>query len=750
MIVRNVPAHGSGVPPGEPTPAEAVPAEAVPAEAVPAEPTPGEATPGEAMPGGANPAPNGQAPHAVEPEDQSDRTMGLYLFHSAAWLAPSGRQLAGSTVDERPAPTEAAGAISALLPALGLRQVATLVARIFPWAPTALLPLAIALWASALPTIDLSRMNDYGLVSVLPARVWAGFAVLMVSFVVCWWRADRTRLLLTVHILALIVMFYGIPSIVADSPRGPIVYRHAGITEYLARTGLVDTRQDAYFSWPAFFMFLSTVVKIGDLPSALTLATWATVVVNVLYLPLLLMIMRALTRDARLVWGAVLVFYVTNWINQDYLAPQSFTYLFYLAVIALVLHYLRPQTVADLGSLRVATRVRRSRVTSWAGWLFPVRPAPAPEGVQGATTGRTGALVTLVIIVLFGAATASHQLTPYAIFLAVTLLVVTGHCRVRGLPVLLGVILVTWTIFVAHGYIDGHLERIAEGSGLGQSASANVTRRLAGSEQHVVVVRERLMLSAWVWLLALLGGIYRFRTRHTDHAAAVLAVAPIPLFLLPYGGEVLLRLYFFMLPFVAFFAAALLVPPETRHAGAGASGRPAILRTVRDAVIFGLVGSLLLVASFLARYGNERMDAYSPAETAAVHELYRIAPLGSYLLAETNYLPWKYQDYEWSKADPKRRRHKYLSLANEWSLEPTKSVGDMVKWAAQSLRANATLKRPAGYMILTRSQRAHEEILGGLAPSTLDEFEMLLRRSGKFQLVYANGDAKIYARKAGK
>jgi hypothetical protein len=144
------------------------------------------------------------------------------------------------------------------------------------------------------------------------------------------------------------------------------------------------------------------------------------------------------------------------------------------------------------------------------------------------------------------------------------------------------------------------------------------------------------------------------------------------------------------------------------------------------------------------------MDTFSPGETAAVHELYRIAPLGSYLLAEANYLPWKYQDYEWSKTDPTRRRHKYLSLATEWSAEPNKSTGDMVKWAAQTLRANATLKRPAGFMIVTASQRAHEEILGGVPPSTLDEFEMLLMRSGKFQLVYSTQDAKIYARKAGK
>jgi hypothetical protein len=672
------------------------------------------------------------------------------------WVRPLSRfQAAASLASE--ADLRDAGTQEPAVPAAGATAVAAapgaargVLQRIVPWTPAVLLPLAIALWASALPRIDLSRMNDYGLVSVLPARIWVAFAVFMMSFVVCWWRADRTRVLLAVHVLVFIVMFYGIPALVAHSPRGPIVYRHAGIAENLSRTGLVDSRQDAYFNWPAFFMLLASVVKIGGLSSALALATWATVAINVLYLPPLVMILRTLTRDSRLVWGAVLLFYATNWINQDYLAPQSFTYVFYLTVIALVLRYLRPGSAADLGPLRLANWIRRSRLTSWAGWLFPVGPPPAPAGVSVAATGRTAGGITVLIIVLFAAATASHQLSPYAIFMSVTLLVLTGHCRIRGLPLLLGIILVAWTIFVAHGYIDGHLEKIAEGTGLGRSTTANVTQRLSGSSQHVAVVRERLMLSAWLWLLALLGAIYRFRTRHTDHAAAVLALAPIPLFLLPYGGEVLLRLYFFMLPFAAFFAAAALVPAETAPGVVRAGRRPTTLGVVRDGMVFGVVGSVLLTASFFARYGNERMDTFSPNETAAVRELYRMAPLGSYLMAETNYLPWKYQDYEWSKTDPGRHRHRYLSLADEWELTPDKSVRDMVVWTGETLRARPSLNQRAGFLILTRSQRAHEEILGGLPQSTMDQYERLLVRSGKFQLVYSNPDAKIYARKPGR
>jgi hypothetical protein len=621
------------------------------------------------------------------------------------------------------------------------------------WLPLVLLPTSLILWLSSVGSIDMAAMNDYGLVSVLPAEIWAALVLLILSFAVCWRRSDSSGALLALHIVLFIVMFYGIPAVAGDNPRGPIVYRHAGITEYLTRTGIVNKKQDAYSNWPGFFMGLGWTVKIGGMSSALALGKWATVAVNLMYLPALLMLLRALTRNSRLIWAAALLFFILNWVNQDYLAPQSITYLFYLTILTLVLTYLRPLDAVDRAQARggLSTRVERSIGPAGGGrlagrWLLNVRPGSVPHDVpKAAVGGTTGVLVAMTVIVLFGAAVTSHQLTPYAVFSAVTLLVITGHCRVRGLPVLMAVMLIAWTIFVASGYIDGHLEKIATGGGLKTSAASNVTGRLVGSDQHVVIVWERLMLTATAWLLAFAGAFYRFRTRHRDHAAAVLALAPVPLFLLPYGGEVLMRIYFFMLPFVAFFAATLFVPDPTDAPTAGSSVGWA-LRRVRDIILFGGIASILMAASFIARYGNERMDYFTPNETAAVKELYRLAPRGSWLLAEVGYLPWRYQDYEWSRTDPSQTGHRYLSLAEEWKLDPTKSARDMALWTAETLRANATAGRPPGFLILSRSQRAHEEILGGLSQTAMDDYERILVRSGKFQLVYANGDAKIYAR----
>jgi hypothetical protein len=156
-----------------------------------------------------------------------------------------------------------------------------------------------------------------------------------------------------------------------------------------------------------------------------------------------------------------------------------------------------------------------------------------------------------------------------------------------------------------------------------------------------------------------------------------------------------------------------------------------------------------MAGSLIARYGNERMDHFTRNETAAVAELYRLAPAGSYLLVETNYLPWRYQDYEWNRTDPTRGGHRYLSLSQQWKLDPGMSVEEMAEWTADTLRADAAAKRRAGFVMLSRSQRAHEEILGGQSLATIREYEQKLRQSGKFRLVYVNPDARIYARDPG-
>src|SRR5256886_16181982 len=110
-----------------------------------------------------------------------------------------------------------------------------------------------------------------------------------------------------------------------------------------------------------------------------------------------------------------------------------------------------------------------------------------------------------------------------------------------------------WVPFVARGSLAGHFTHLVSGVGdITGATSADLTARISGSHLHLLVIRERLLLSGGLWLLALLGGIRRFRGGYADHAAAALALTPVLLFpLQAYGGGMPMRIHFFMLPLVA-------------------------------------------------------------------------------------------------------------------------------------------------------------------------------------------------------
>ena len=224
---------------------------------------------------------------------------------------------------------------AATLPArergLHLRAVSTIVVAVLSVAGAA------ALWAIGMQSVDLASMTDLGLISVLPQVAMAGPILLTLSFIAIVAAGPYRGWLLALHVVALIVMLFATPVIVEEAPRFNVAWRHVGIAEVLMRTGEVDPSIDAYFSWPGFFMLSAFLTEITGLDSGLDLISWAPVVFNLLYLPPLLLVFRAASADWRVVWLAVWIFYITNWIGQDYYSPQAFAYFLYLVILGVLL-----------------------------------------------------------------------------------------------------------------------------------------------------------------------------------------------------------------------------------------------------------------------------------------------------------------------------------------------------------------------------------------------------------------------------
>ena len=587
----------------------------------------------------------------------------------------------------------------------GIRRVK---AEVF--VPVLLTAAATILWFLSLRDIDLDRMTDLGLVSVLPLTFFIALIVLTASFCFALYQRQLRVPVLLLHLVAIIFMLYGTTSLVEEAPRLSSAWRHVGVVESISRTGRIDPTVDAYFNWPGFFILGALATEIGGFRSATSLLGWAPVFFNLLYLSPLVMILSSATRDKRLVWLAVWFFYLTNWIGQDYFSPQALNYFLYLVILGILLKWFNVTTEGP-GSLRLFRQIRSFvlwRRSSSHGLVTAVHPANEPSQPGH----RAGLLV--IIVTIFVAVVSGHQLTPFFTLVAVAALVAFNRSSPRGLPIIVAIMIATWLSYMSVTFLSGHISALIDDVGqFSASYGENLTGRLRGSPDHLVVVYVRILLTSAVWGLALGGGIRRLRNGHWDPTYFLLAAVPFLLLgLQGYGGEMLQRIYLFTLPFMLFFAAALFFPSPLAHTSWWKTGA------------IGLASVALLGGFLLSRTGNERMDNFTSNEVDAVQYLYAIAEPGSLLIAPARHLPWKFRDYE---------KFYYRPTGDKILVGEVDAIAGLME----------STKYTGAYLILTRSQKATAELLFGLPPTSWERFEQDLRESGIFREVFANEHASI-------
>lgn len=548
---------------------------------------------------------------------------------------------------------------------------------------------AIPLWVVSFKGISIRDLGDLGVVSAAPKLAAVPFLMVAASFCAhLAWRPFSSGLLL-VHVTTMVVMLYGVRPLIEEEPAFRVTWRHAGVVEYVTSTGGVDTSIDAYFNWPVFFILTAFVVKLGGLSSALDLASWAPVVFNLLYLGPLLMIFRAATNDRRVWWLGVWFFYLANWIGQDYLSPQGLALFLHLVFLAIVLHWFDPK---GLG--------------------------------RGSKGSRVGLLA--VAIVVFAAIVPSHQLTPFATLFALIALAAARRTSQRGLVIIAAVFIGAWMVFGASAYLSGHIDNVAGQVGnVGATLDANVSERLRGSTERLIVQYGRLAFTAGLWITALVGALRLRKRRRLNPAHALLALTPLALLgLQSYGGEMLLRAYLFGLPFVALLAASAFFP--ARSAGRGFGSFVAVT-----------AASLVALSAFsLTRYGNERIDQFTHEEVAAVEHLYAVARPGSVFVVATGNVPWKYRDY--GAFD-----YRIIADTPEWQARRANGArqGAVLDAVVESMRSH---RSKGAYLLLTRGQHSEVDLMGAAPRGELDRFEREITKSPRFLQLYANRDAAIY------
>jgi hypothetical protein len=558
-------------------------------------------------------------------------------------------------------------------------------------------------WFVSLSSIRLDEMTDIGIASVLPATTWIGMGLVTAGFAVAW-RIGSTPLM-AVGVLVTILVLHGLGVLAEPTMRFASAWQHVGITDYIAEHGRVDPNIDAYFNWPGFFILGAFLTSTMGLDNIEPVARAAPLFYNVLYLLPLVAIGRALVADRRMVWLGVWLFYAFSWIGQDYFSPQGLAFFLYLVVLAVMLQWFKgiPRT----GRLR-------DRVAGRAAFVVD-RPS---------TTSQRALLIAGMAVVAL-AIVGSHQLTPFALITTTAVLAFVGWDRLRLIPVAFLLMTLGWASYLAVTYLAGHFDEVTGSVGaLNSTVSVGVGGRLRGSAGHEAIVHLRLATMGVLWGLALFGFARRAWRRELSLGLLALALAPFLLVAMQsYGGEVLLRIALFSLPFMAFSIALLFA----RSDGSSAMSPVALVALVGLAVV-------ALAAFPLNRYGNERMDYYPRGELAATDALYRIAPEGSALFAASWSLPWRYRHY----AD----YYYYSSLTDKPGLDYDEP--DAHKLAEQVATRMRDADERHAFLIIAKSTAAQSDLFGPWKPGAQERLRRILTASPLFRVRYQNAAAAVF------
>ncbi|MFC9972223.1 hypothetical protein ACFVH6_15195 [Spirillospora sp. NPDC127200] len=611
----------------------------------------------------------------------------------------------------------------------------------------ALMAVGLALFWLPLRSVDLEAMTGHGLIGVLPVATLLGALVLVLTFMLTLALPRPHRLLLSAQVVMLVLALHGITLALEPIARFPTAWQTAGFIEYVTRNGTVSWDLDARFSTPGFFAFIAFVVKAVGQNDLEPLLRWAPPVTNLLYLIPYVLILRVLRATWRAKWFAAWVFIAANWVGQDYLSPQAFAYLLFLFFVAILVNWFRhhDETTQRAGRRRSAgTRERTGLFWRGYNWLFGAKDPGELPAPKVSVRDQSVLLVLLFVLILVG--TAAHQLTPFLMTASCAGLVLVRRCSLRGLPFIAGIVYAAWISFMTVGYWAGRKGELFGGLGkvftnIQQSTGGRIGQQSGDIKD---IQQLRILIAAAVVGLAVAGLLRRRSRGIDDRVALVLMLVPFSSFgLQNYGGEVGLRIYFFMLPAACLLISYLFFPapfdaPRVRDPKVRL--RLGRLRTGPrrhwPAVAAASVFAVLLAGGFLSvRYGNERYEQVRPSDVRAFDVMLEkhdgvvgvvwLSAENPELTGGTPVMPWSYRSWE--------RFNRTAVIANRSDPADLSQI-------IQTLRNQG----PGGFFVTTRSHEDFQVLSAGLAEDYGVRMRAALAASPLIQTVHADRDAAVY------
>ncbi len=584
---------------------------------------------------------------------------------------------------------------------------------------------AVLAWLYTVHRSDYGQIGALGLVTILSPAYFVGLLGVGVGFGVELVRPRVREGRLMCLTLVLIVFLFGTACAVEPVAALPSAWIHDGYVQYLYAHGHALNGFDAEFSWPGMFSMGALVVSFMGQTDAMSLLRWFPLVIELLYLPAMLAIARASGVGRRAGWLGIALFYATDWIYQDYFSPQAVNLLFFLGAIAVVLTIWRPVALRvrwhrpGLAQRRRDTRevVRLSRLlgdgatTDW--------PVATVLGVLG------------VLVLVFAASAMSHQLTPYAIVLALTACLLTRRLARPELIAIAFLLSVGWLSLGASNFWYGHLSLIFGSFGqLTTSIQQNASSRVVGAASHRLIVDARILVTLALFGLAAIGAVRRATASRT---LEMLAAAPFLLLAAQsYGGEGLLRVALLSGPFAALLAAAALLPTRSGQL------RPFVPslrlgRRGRQLLAVGCCAVLVTfaVATTVVRGGNDAYETFTTDEVAAAGYVYANAAPGDTIGLVAPYAPLGQQAVGSIGV--------YVAVP-QGNVPALHRVVKLFLTARTGVRPHRT---PLQWILLGKAQEAWGEILAGYPAGWESAVQRGLVKSGDYSIALSLPTATV-------
>ena len=448
---------------------------------------------------------------------------------------------------------------------------------------------SLALWALSVRRINPDAIGDWGLVSALPLTWFAALLIAVLTAARAASAAVTSGRRLGATMVPVLVIIYATMPMVASTIRYPWTYKHIGVIRLLDTTGQLHPSVDIYNNFSGFFG-IGALLRGATGVDPTSYASWFQLGVEALTLLAVWLLVQRCTDSIRVAHVASLIYLLTNWVGQNYFAPQAFGTVFGLLTLALCYSWFSSPDAA--------------RIPVVGGLLRQLSPHGPP--IESA---RTRWHRRLVIGAMFLGLMMSHPLTPAAIVGTIVASWMVGWMRDKRLLFLLGGVGLLW-LATCWRYFAGNSFDLGFGGSVNNNAAGNAQTAVANIlPSGVSAVGEiTRMFSVGVWVLAAAGMMLCLWTMRRVGVLFVAALVPFAILAVQsYGGEAIYRVYLYSLPLMAGLIAFALVntsPIQTRT-------------LMPQNVLRTSVLAVVLAAGFMiAHFGREQINLVDPSEVA--------------------------------------------------------------------------------------------------------------------------------------